>query len=541
MIPIGKIEKIFHASGNADGIEFDVQLDNGIRRISPRNLSEIGVCFLKAGETPFSSELVRKLIASKVRKARLWRAAKLAEHMQVLFNRNDKDFETTLVVPPPFRDFDLATCLAWAGGDVSTPKIENLFRLTSEYHVWRLLSARAAELVAAKYYRRQGYEVEDTSVLQVGRKDERWKTYDLVVAGTAIDVKNARHSLSSKGHYVEHCVPRFKLDRNTGQEVTTVGVLSEYRPAYDIVEGVGKCQILGEVSRQSLEKVIRWMQEKFGILKDINGIWNPGYQPGWVFEYPASFYRERPAFIRGISNQVNWLSEHGAENDEICGAQLVLCSEGGLPPNLKLLPEKLECISDLREIGRGLGFSRPALFLYVMARFLEAMIECKDVSVLATTLRDCLFICPDLLGTKLEEEECLSYGRQIELGQNNPLGLYDPFSYVFSLINILRLVAEEVKGEDLRLSSFRLPHPSILQGKTEKGTWITLVAYCGGWRKKPFKAKCGNTPLYLGHNQSCSTCGHLVCEKCGYCSKDCPAEVLRNSNENSEDTSNGRP
>jgi hypothetical protein len=35
--------------------------------------------------------------------------------------------------------------------------------------------------------------------------------------------------------------------------------------------------------------------------------------------------------------------------------------------------------------------------------------------------------------------------------------------------------------------------------------------------------KCGQSPLYVGQNESCNACGKLVCHQCGYCAKSCQA------------------
>jgi hypothetical protein len=108
-----------------------------------------------------------------------------------------------------------------------------------------------------------------------------------------------------------------------------------------------------------------------------------------------------------------------------------------------------------------------------------------------------------------------------------PLGLEDPQGYVRQIIDALGEVHRAVVASGLRFTAFRLTHPEILRGCTNEGKWITLLAYCGGWRREPVKVKCGSSPLIFGQNKPCPDCGYLSCNDCGYCSHDCSRGARR--------------
>ena len=103
----------------------------------------------------------------------------------------------------------------------------------------------------------------------------------------------------------------------------------------------------------------------------------------------------------------------------------------------------------------------------------------------------------------------------------SPLGLLDTQYYVVGLINMLMKVHEAIIRRQIDFVAFKLPHPSILRGQCESGSWLTLVAYCGGWRSVPVKVMCGASPLFLGKHALCPSCNHLICNFCGYCSQNC--------------------
>ena len=262
--------------------------------------------------------------------------------------------------------------------------------------------------------------------------------------------------------------------------------------------------ILGEVSVGEIRKLYRWIKNRFGNLIDLTGLWRPEYQPGWAFEYSSEFYRNRLSCIDKIEDVIHGVMRKGLVADHFPGWLLALCPSKEFFIDSSLSPTKQEILNDLYDLREKVGYSRPALFVYSMAYILEAIMQNKPWDDTVLILYRMIFA--------------------VDQQQNidpSPLGLADPLRYVASLFMAFEQVFEKIQEDGIKFSSFKLQHPSILKGKTLSGDWVTLLAYCGGWRELPFKVKCGNTPLYLGRHETCLSCGHLICDKCGYCAVDC--------------------
>lgn len=410
---------------------------------------------------------------------------------------------------PILGESDYRLCFAWAGhppNQVRNPDAASLIRAIGYYETCRLMSARVAELTAIRYYNALGHNVEDISITQQNSApiDQRWKTYDLLVDGRPVDVKNARKSFSSANGFVEHCVPRFKHDRVSNTEVSILGVLSDYMKTDQIENGKGECVILGEVSVGEIRKLYRWIKKRFGNLIDLTGLWRPEYQPGWAFEYSSDFYRNRTSCIDQIKDVIQAMIRNGVEPNDFPGWLLALCPAKTPFIESSLSPTKQAILNDLYDLRENVGYSRPALFVYSMAYILEAIAQKNLWHDSALILNRMIFIV----------DHKQSDGP-------SPLGLADPLRYVASLFRVFEQVFEKIQEDGIEFSGFKLQHPSILKGKAISGEWVTLLAYCGGWRELPFKVKCGNTPLYFGMHETCISCGHLICDKCGYCAVDC--------------------
>lgn len=399
---------------------------------------------------------------------------------------------------------DIHLCLTWAGLAAtathhSEPQL--LIEALGDYEAKRLLSARIAEHAAAEFYEALGHEVIDVSIGQIGNSDDQWKDFDLLVNGRPVDVKNSRRSFSSPDSYVEHCVPTFKLSRACSTEVAVIGVLSEYSPFESLAESTSSCRILGEVTESEIDRLNVWTRRRFDHILNIDGIWKPKYQPGWIFEYPSEHYPSRKTAIDNIPGLIEKLKASGITNDRIPGWLLPLCPDRELASPLAESSQKRKILTDLYSLDDEIGFSRPGLFIYVMGLFLEAMANGEQAGQLDAPLRALLFL----------------HGYPL----TRPLGLEDSQCYVANLIDMLVQVQKEVLRQNIKLTAFRLAHPSILLGQRDSGSWITLLAYCGGWREVPVRARCGATPLFFGQHESCPNCGHLVCAACGHCSHDC--------------------
>ncbi|MEA5514065.1 hypothetical protein, partial [Nodularia sp. UHCC 0506] len=92
----------------------------------------------------------------------------------------------------------------------------------------KMVAARGAENLVAKYYESLGYNVEDTSIQQIELPASvNWEKYDLKITKEKqvifLDVKNARSSKYSKV-YSSFCIKKLKKSRQ--QDIKIIGVLS---------------------------------------------------------------------------------------------------------------------------------------------------------------------------------------------------------------------------------------------------------------------------------------------------------------------------
>jgi hypothetical protein len=437
-----------------------------------------------------------------------WRALNLAVEAHKLLHALEGTATQTLRQQPSLAAQDYVLCLAWAGvkdAPVLAPTRAVLIEKLGHYEAGKLESARAAELCMSTYYTDLGNVVEDVSISQLTQGESRWMDYDLRVGDKPIDVKNARRSFSSPDSYVEHAVPAFKLARGSGKEVSIGGVLSDYLCGSTPEGKLGRSvRILGEVRLTYLQGLLRWMQKRFGAILDLEKVWKPDFQAGWVFEYPSEHYPERADAIARIPDFLRSAVDAHVPRKAFIG-WLTTLHPGKSNHEMRFLTSPHKRIrADLRHLAREVGLARPGIYLYVMGFVLEAMAGRLPISDVESVLRNSIFA---RFGG-----DCIS----------KPLGLEDPQGYVARLLDALLSIYKEVLRRNLIFASFKLTHPEILRGVTHDTTWLTLLAYCGGWRQRTLRVKCGTTPLILGIHEPCDSCGYLVCPNCGCCKRDCP-------------------
>ena len=195
------------------------------------------------------------------------------------------------------------------------------------------------------------------------------------------------------------------------------------------------------------------------------------------------------------------------------------------PPGLLVLSGQTNLLSpggpvgaELRELAKrvrpGIAPRRPELFLHVLDRF------CKcaqgGVRFPAEALRK---ICFSLRAAPDD-------GCPVEMA---PLATFDPLETVKELIDVLEAVDERCVQFIVSFTSYKLAGAGVFRGHRHDGPWQTIFAYCGGWGKqssgKP--VKCGNSPLFMGRNETCWECGKLICDKCGFCETPCRLNAER--------------
>lgn len=406
----------------------------------------------------------------------------------------------------PIGELDAELCLAWTNEE-STPEewhrsaASRLLGLKS-YEAGRLLSARNAEKAAMRYYENLGARVEDVSASQLSPGDSSWKDFDIRTDDQCVDVKNARESLHGDGHYVEHTVPRFKLDRASGKQVSIAAVVSPY--IVDLESFFGAPQqatVLGEVDSAQIRSLLEWTRVRFGDKLEVRDPTRAGFLPGWLFEFPSAHYPHREASIAAAPGFIGQLLEAFAYSCEI-PAWLWVFSGAPIPKGLPAAA----VLADLRSLHGSIGLSRRALYVLALGLALEELRGQDGEESQLSTLMDA----------------CRMSGNGDRRHLNvRPLGLDDPLAYVHNLIATLTEIVSTLRRMQIEIVGFRLAHPAILQGLRATGERMTLLAYCGGWQRRPKLARCGKSPLSIARHATCPSCSHLVCDNCGHCSDLC--------------------
>lgn len=424
-------------------------------------------------------------------------------------------------------DDDYQLIFAWAGNPCRWSQEKNRRTLFDEigiYEASRLISARIAELFVIKYFRALGQTVEDISRFQIQTYpiDSRWKDFDILVDGRPIDVKNARR-VRETGRYVEHCVPRFKLARGTLDEVSVLGVLSDYivfnldKKPNSLTYGPSSgplsdhnshehhnCLVLGETNVQQMRELYAWLARRFGKIIDFAGLWKPNFQPSWVFEYSDVFYRVRLAAIERIEDVLRHTSSNPLMTDHVPLWLWALCPNKCLADEKRLTSTQRQIFDDLFDLREAVGYSRPSLYAYSMAYILESLALGRNWDAVLS-LRSILF--------GKESSECV-------YDLNSPLSLCDPLSMVYGLFDSCEYVYLAAVKNGAEFVGFKLHHPAVMKGMLSSGKWITLLSYCGG-RNMATSKWCNNGALVFGKQKTCEKCGYLVCERCGCCSPEC--------------------
>jgi hypothetical protein len=364
----------------------------------------------------------------------------------------------------------------------------------SKYWASAMVSARGAELVAMSLYRDLYGEAEDLSILQHRTPhDFRWQTADIATAGRWVDVKNARQSYSSPTSYSEHCVKQFKSGPG-GRGVIISGFLSPY--VTDDGRGADEPVVwLGETTLEAVENLRRQFETDY-LKIDLSGGWSDRIPP-WVFEYPPKCYVERDAAIRVVASPAFVLPRRGCPL-----GLLVLTGRAALSAPLDPLSEEVHALA--RRIETNTVPTRPELFLHVLDRFCHAIRNGKPFP--ADILRQILFADESLAPHSNDQ---------------TPLAVLDPLETIKEVIGVLAVVADRCPERVKAFPHFKLTGSGVLKGRPDNGNWQTILAYCGGWGRlrDGRSVKCGQSPLFLGQNEPCDTCGRLVCHQCGYCSR----------------------
>jgi hypothetical protein len=404
-----------------------------------------------------------------------------------------------IISPESLEVTDLELCYLWANNSHKPLEInlKDMEESIGKYDAGRLISARIAEKSALSYFNMLKYNVEDVSIKQCSNRSNDWIDYDLLANEIPIDVKNARKSFTNPDSYVEHCVPHFKNSRINNAEVKIVGILSSYLSIKDIENESSNCLVLGWISRTNVRQIYKWMKRRFGEQINLDGVWNDKYFPGWMFEYPDQHYLNNDKRSDLANSVVREILDLKLLNNEIPKWIFSLATTVK-PEILPLNDIEKSILSDLYDIRDNLSYCRPAIYLYALS-----------------------FILSGLLSKSNREEIFMPLHSMIFTSETNPIGLDDSLNYISKLFQNLHSTYNYIIEHKYAFIAFKMTHPLILRGQLADNTWITVMAYCGGWRLVPFKVRCSAIPLIIGRHSTCPSCSLLICDQCGYCSNGC--------------------
>jgi hypothetical protein len=411
--------------------------------------------------------------------------------------------ESTLITPgkPEVEDRQLAA--KWAEGKV-TNSVEA-----------KMLSARMAENAVIRYLSDRGEKPRDIAVLQLNEtasQDCDWKSYDIKVLDTCIDVKNARRSQDNPRAFVSHCVPKFKTTRN-GSSVIIAGALSKLLSLQQILDGDSEVRFLGTTSADKLSQ-LRRMLTSSRLQLFVTSLNGPTYLPSWIFDYTAADYKSRDDALREIAKIFDNLSI-GSHLDVpgLMPALLAIGATDLINPKDLRYTWQFDFINCLSSRLKEYPFSLSVVYLTILEHFLIMLAKDDSMDYVPEAYREIVFY-----STKWK----------------SPLFFCDPECAVYSLIESLATLWRHRDESLLDLKIFRLHQLNVLSGQRDESTpWQTVLAYCGGWIIESGRSRpCGKTPLVYGEHRSCS-CGKLICDKCDYCSESCPERKHRQNVRNS--------
>jgi hypothetical protein len=402
--------------------------------------------------------------------------------------------QTLFRQPKCLGEADLALVAQWGAG-----------RRTEGYWMRAMEAARGAELIALDIYRELRGNAEDLSVQQILQPgDSRWRLADIKASTDLIDVKNAMRSFSSRRRYSEHHVRRLKQD-DSRRNVVISGFLSPYpqegHPGHGPDEDQMVCW-LGETSLGAIEQMKREF-ESDRLQLDLPTT-RTTLVPPWLFDYPGQVYSERDDALARVC------AAAFAFPRIACPVGAVVMA-GRVPPpqGNDQLAEEAYALSQRR---CKLGYvSRPVLYLHVLDRFCRSLVAATPFP--AGVLRDIIFP-PDSGALRGVADASI------------PLGVLDPVEIVSELVDVLAKVSTHCSLSGHGFTRFKLTGKNLLRGCRRNGTWQTLLAYCGGWKKLNGgrEVKCGRNPLFIGQSEVCLAegCGYLICDRCGHCRAECP-------------------
>jgi hypothetical protein len=259
--------------------------------------------------------------------------------------------------------------------------------------------------------------------------------------------------------------------------------------------GRSEITVLGEVSHTEITRVASWANRMTDGRLDIVEPKQARFLAGWSFDYPDHYYHRLPEVLREIPRHIQTLNQAGIRVE-------------ALPLIVRLVAGLEEASNDaaslrLTSLRETLGLTKLSATAFALVELVRA--AGGDESAQPDRIMRLLFPA----------------GRHGPL-RNFPLLRFDPEEHVFTMVTAIAEVWSTSSVDLKRFRRFKVSGSGIFQGAEDNGAWVTILAYCGGWRTVPPIARCGAAPLVLGRNATCPTCHHLICSNCAYCGQLCP-------------------
>lgn len=379
-----------------------------------------------------------------------------------------------------------------------------------------LIHARLAEKTAISIYSALSKEpVEDVSILQLGGQDTRWKDFD-IRADKPIDVKN---TTIYRNNTRQNFVRKFK--RANGDDVVIAGIATRQ----DRVRVIQT--YLGEVSQDDLRMTEAAIQRAFSNVEPVQIRLDDRHLPAWAFEYPF-----------GQLNYTELLDAYKLLADKpksILAAAIAAGKVRDIPTYEKLPPSQRRIVDLFSEVVNNSSYSKKTIVLFAVAGVVSETLTGGDPQGFVNFFRQLLEMeelgqtepprvpSIDLIFGKSRAVQSDKTGvgarRCPPFRESNIGGLADPLDSVPKMLSLLSQAAVGVASSGLDFVAFHAPNPHILLGCPKDGPVITVYAYCGGRSK--IGISCDTFPMVIGRNDTCRSCGKLICHECGFCSTGC--------------------
>jgi hypothetical protein len=403
----------------------------------------------------------------------------------------------------------------------------------------KMLSARAAEIAVKNFYKSIGYEIEDISIHQLHSSSQDWITHDLLLNGEIpIDVKNSRNPVNHKYYYVDYCIPKFKFERRLNNNVKIAGVLSPYLQSEYIVNPkeinyyVKSIVFLGEFEVRLLQNIKKIFSNDNISLK----LSKSNLYPPWLFDFPITFYQNqidsREAIRIMEDNEIPSQDEVTLFDYNPIPGFLSAKRKLSLSFKKSLLPWQIKLFDQIIEKSE-YPITLPYLYLNIITHFLHIISSDKEYDNFHPEGYRKLLYADHNSNKNLKKYSTPSRAHKSYHANNfgeedlRPIGILDPLNIISELIDTLEILWENKNQISLtEFQDFKFRGFGILEGrKFHENRYTTILAYCGGTIER--KGKCGNKPLIIGREKTCPSCRKLICNKCGFCSNDCPNYIQR--------------